>query len=103
MIEAGSSNFKCEVLSRSSSRYGLEHGVGVVHWIYTRFKMFLECANIELDYHKVKFEGAEITQEQAIDIILAECERFILSNNIDSVFDKKVWKLIGKILPAMWW
>jgi len=75
----------------------------LIEWIYTHFKMFKERANIELDYHKVKFNDEEITQEQAIDIILAECERFILSNDIDSVFDKKVWKLIGKILPAMWW
>ena len=75
----------------------------LIEWIYTHFKMFKECADIELDCHKVKFNDEEITQEQAIDIILAECERFILSNDIDSVFDKKVWKLIGKILPHMWW
>lgn len=75
----------------------------LIEWIYAHFKMFKECVNIDLDYHKFKFKGVEVTQEQAIDIILAECERFILSNDIDSVFDKKVWKLIGKILPAMWW
>ena len=74
----------------------------LIEWIYIHFKMFKERANIEHDYNKVKFNDEEITQEQAIDIILAECERFILSNDIDSVFDKKVWKLIGKILPAMW-
>ena len=93
MVEAGSSNFKCEVLSRSSSRYGLEHGVGVVH-----------RANVDLEYYKFKLDDVEITQLQAIELILAECEMLLLNkDDAKNRFNKKIWNLIVDILPHMWW
>jgi len=51
VVEAGNSNFKCEVSSRSSSCYGLEHGVGVVHLILA------ECERLLLnkDGAKIRF------------------------------------------------
>lgn len=76
----------------------------LIEWIYTHFKMFKERADIDLEYYKLKLDDEEVTQLEAINLIIAECERLILDkDDTKNRFNKKIWNLIGDILPAMWW
>ena len=76
----------------------------LVEWIYTRFKMFVERANVDLEYYKFKLDDEEVTQLEAINLIVAECERLLLNkDDAKNRFNKKIWNLIVDILPHMWW
>ena len=76
----------------------------LVEWIYTHFKMFLERANVDLEFYKFKLDDGYVTQLEAINLIIAECERLILNrDDAKNRFNKKIWNLIGDILPCMWW
>ena len=76
-----------------------------IEWIYTRFKMYKEIACVDLTFHKFKYLGKEITQGEAIDIILQACEDYIKQG--DTGFKTFPSPIIGdllfKIMPAMWW
>lgn len=77
-----------------------------VEWIYTRLMMYKECANIDMNYHKVLYKDEEMTQEQIINRILEISKEALLSypdeelwyENIKEICD--LWK---EILPFMWW
>ena len=75
-----------------------------IEWIYTRFKMFKKIACIDLTFHKFHYVDKEITQEEAIDIILASCEDYLKTSFTERKFlSDEVCKLIFKVMPAMWW
>ena len=75
-----------------------------VEWIYTRFKMFKEISCVDLTFYKFHYIDKEITQEEAIDIILASCEDYLKTSFTERKFlSDEVCTLIFKVMPAMWW
>ena len=86
-----------------------------VEWIYTRFKMYKEIGGemVDLTYHHFTYEDKEITQEEAIDIIIKACEKFLIGYDhgvkveTEEIYYTKlppeIYKLLGEIMPAMWW
>ena len=87
----------------------------MIEWIYTRFKMYKEVCNVDLDVEYIKFpytdaEGIrDLSQADAIDLILDRCEKYIKADFQEAkdmyseLFDDNFWKLFGELLPAMWW
>ena len=78
-----------------------------IEWIYTRFKRYKEIAIVDLDFHKFKYFDKEITQNEAIDIILQFCENYLITAK-ESFFDTKWFseeegKLLMNLMPYMWW
>lgn len=77
-----------------------------VEWIYTRLMMYKECANIDMNYHKVLYKDEEMTQEQVINRILEISKEALLSYSDEELWHKNIkeicdlWK---EILPFMWW
>lgn len=80
-----------------------------VEWIYTRFKMYKEIGGkiVNLSYHKFQYKDREVTQEQAIDIIIEACKNYLLEIETEDAFchilSPEIYKLLGEIMPAMWW
>lgn len=81
-----------------------------IEWVYTRFMMYKEIGGktVDLSFHKFKFEGVkggikEVTQEEAIDIILESCKKVLLEDDINSRLPDNVMNLFCDVLPAMWW
>ena len=64
---------------------------------------------VNLSFHKFNFTNndgntIEVTQLEAIDIILNACERALLDDSLDSDrLPDNVMNLFRDILPAMWW
>ena len=75
-----------------------------VEWIYTRFKMYKEIGGkiVDLSYHKFQYKDREVTQEQAIDIIIEACKNYLLEIETE-ILSPEIYKLLGEIMPAMWW
>ena len=76
-----------------------------VEWIYTRFKMYKEIGGkiVNLSYHKFQYKDREVTQEQAIDIIIEACKNYLLEIETEDALSPEIYKLLGEIMPAMWW
>ncbi len=79
-------------------------------WLYTRCKMYLDTAQVSLDFHKFKYKEKMITQEEAIKKIIKWTEFYILHKNDCNENETKAYKklikaakLWAKILPCMWW
>ena len=74
-------------------------------FLYSHLMMYKEIGGkvIKTDFHKFDHNGTEVTQGEAIDIILEACKDYLLDmdNSCDVMQDAMV--LWGKILPAMWW
>lgn len=76
-------------------------------WIYTRLMMYKECCSgvIDLSFHKIQYKDKEITQLEAINLILDFAKEAIISRD-DEVMYKNgreicdIWK---EVLPCMWW
>lgn len=77
-------------------------------WLYERLKRFVDVCCIDLDYHKFKYNGAEYTQRQMIDMMIERLEFSFKPEYND--FDEKQYAYVSEIekiwaivLPAMWW
>ena len=79
-------------------------------WLYERLRMFLEVNNIDLSYHKFKFENREYTHGELIDKMLYGCELALLeefkSKKLTEDEEKAVedvrW-IWATVMPVMWW
>ena len=77
-----------------------------IQWIYTRFKMYKEIAGeiVNLEYYKFQYIDKEVTQLEAIDIILKACEDYLKTDFLDrKMISADIGKLLIEVMPAMWW
>ena len=89
-----------------------------VQWLYSHLMMYKEKASevIDLEFRTFYWKGKDITQLDAIDIILNASKDYLLADSkyidnaisyqereeiYDNFFD--VMTLWGMILPYMWW
>ncbi len=80
------------------------------YWIFTRCKMYLKEANINLSYHKFDFESKTYTQEEAINQIIEWTKPYLKKYSCSLEEEPKVYadfqkacRLWAVIVPAMWW
>lgn len=85
---------------------------GVVEWIYTRFRMYLDVASdiVDLDWTQIEYRNKEgnvkcISQKKAIKKVLKWCEKNWLNKDFTDkqFFPKHIWDLIWELMPYMWW
>jgi hypothetical protein len=78
-----------------------------IEWLYCHLCMYKEDTNdrVNLTFHKFIFEHKEITQEEAIDIIIDACKDYLTKEESEEIFIKtqKAVHLWAIIFPAMWW
>jgi len=99
-------------------RYGFDSrqtwslDTAMVELLYERLQAYLPLADeyINLDFHKISFEGEELTQKEAIEKLIGYCrERLapdVYSENKDYQGEKaaeKLWNLWAVLHPYMWW
>jgi len=78
--------------------------------LYERLKAYLPLADsyIDLELHKISFEGEELTQKEAIERLIGYC-REALAPDFDSEdyqgekVAEKLWNLWAVLHPYMWW
>jgi len=78
--------------------------------LYERLQSYLILADrqINLDFHKINFEGEELTQREAIERLLGYC-RERLAPDVDGEdyqgekAAEKLWNLWAVLHPYMWW
>lgn len=79
--------------------------------IYTWLKMYYDNASIDLTFYKFTVDGKELTQGELLSHILEDLEFYLF--HMDD-FDIEIWeevkhkseeayKLLGIILPSLWW
>lgn len=95
----------------SRETWNLNHNF--VEWLYSHLKMYKKEASkiIDLTAHKINWDEKEITQIEAIDILLKECKFFLINvNGTDLEKEKKAYermqkatKLWAELFPYMWW
>ena len=75
-----------------------------VEWIYTRFRMYKEFGGeiTDLTFYKFQYGDKQVTQEEAIDIVTTACEQYLVSEESTNL-PPEIYKLLGKIMPYMWW
>lgn len=83
-------------------------------WLYSRLMMYKELANeiVNLEFYKFDWKGKEITQIEAIDILIETSKGYLLMDEL-KMSDKEIVKtredfyksmeLWGEILHYMWW
>lgn len=80
-------------------------------WLYERIKMFIDVCDINLNYHKFKYNDKEFTQLEVLDKILEDIRLYF---DAKYSYDPDKWEkrvpylneigtLWGLVLPAMWW
>lgn len=82
-----------------------------VEWLYSRLMMYKEEASkiVDLTFYKFTWKEKEVTQIEAIDILIEECKFYLL--NCDETDKEKeaveriqeAIKLWADIFPCMWW
>lgn len=95
------------------SRVGWCLSTYMTEQIYTWLKIYLKKADgfIDLTFHKFTIDGKEITEKEAILSILEDLEYYLLnSEKWDEAILKecatrseRAYKLLGIILPSLWW
>ncbi|APQ78824.1 MULTISPECIES: hypothetical protein [Clostridium] len=75
------------------------------YWLYERLMMFKKVNCINLDFHKFKIQGVELTQKQCIDKMICNCKKIITYQGTDDLFTIKnetldIWK---ECIFSMWW
>lgn len=81
-----------------------------IGWLYSHLKMYEECASkiINLDFHKITYDGVEYTQKEVLDVILESCEEYLLVRNDWNKEKKarenltKALHLWAEVFPAFW-
>lgn len=77
-----------------------------VEWIYTRVMMYKEYTIVNTSFHKISYKDTEITQGQAIDMVLSLAKQCLLNSNDDKLFYdnlREICDLWKEVLPYMWW
>jgi hypothetical protein len=76
-----------------------------IEWLYTRLMMFCEVNIIDTSYHKIEWQGKELTMQECIDILINVSKEFLLDTDDDNKFLAvcDLMPLWGKLLPYMWW
>ena len=83
-------------------------------WLYSHLMMYKEFASevVNLKYHKVNWQGKEITQLEAIDILIKTSKDYLLMDELEMSNKEivriregfyKSMELWGEILHYMWW
>ncbi len=82
-----------------------------VEWIYSHFMKYkddagqiIDLSYYEFQYYKTPNDVIPVTQEEAIDIICQACKDYLLDDSLEKEYlSEGIIKLIGDIMPAMWW
>lgn len=78
-----------------------------IEWLYCHLKMYNKVNIIDTSYYKFKWQGKEITQQEAINLIIKSCRRYLkdVDENHPEYFQDvcDLMPLWGMILPYMWW
>lgn len=80
-----------------------------IEWLYSRCMMYKEISPVDMEYSKIKYDGLEFTQEEAINIILSCAKDFLLYHEIPTKEDmiyknmKYAAHLWAELFPTMWW
>lgn len=76
-----------------------------IEWLYSRLMMFNKVNIIDTTFYKVEWEGKEITQQQAIDLLIKACAEYLRDSDNSEKFQAvcDLMPLWGKVLPYMWW
>lgn len=79
-----------------------------IEWIYTRVSMYKEKAGymINTDVHNIKYRDKQITQGDAMDLILELAKAILLDIDNCELFLKnsqEICDLWKEVLPYMWW
>ena len=83
-------------------------------WLYSHLMMYKEFASevVNLKYYKFDWQGREITQIEAIDILIKTSKDYLLMDELEMSNKEivriredfyKAMKLWGEILHYMWW
>ena len=74
--------------------------------LYERVKMFDEFNIVNTDFHTIKIDGQEKTQQEWMDIILKNYEIYSDSSTESAEsrkLEEETWHIWSKISPYMWW
>jgi len=95
------------------SRVGWCLNTYMTEQIYTWLKIYLKKADgfVDLTFHKFTIDGKEITEKEAILVILEDLEYWLLNQDTwkeeiakeCSKRAEQAYKLLGIILPSLWW
>lgn len=81
-------------------------------WFYEHLKMYDEVNCVNTNYYTFEYEGEKLTQQECIDYILDTLKRRLQrkepnwdTEDLDMVAkeEEKMYQLIIKILPCLWW
>ncbi|MBY6842894.1 hypothetical protein [Clostridium botulinum] len=75
------------------------------YWLYERLMMFKKVNCINLDFHKFKIKGVELTQRECIDKMICNCKKIATYQGVDDLSAMKnetldIWK---ECIFSMWW
>lgn len=101
-------------------RCGWNLNTFMIEQIYTWLQIYFDNADgfVDLSYHKFNIDGKEITEREAILKTLSDLEFWLLNNDPDDWHDydftkglvneaqnkiEEAFKIIGFILPSLWW
>ena len=86
-------------------------------WIYEHFMLYKEINCVDLTFYKFNIpkwndeildEKIEVTQEEAINLVLEHIEFFLINEDFDREEEadnrfKYALIIMAEIMPAMWW
>lgn len=76
-----------------------------VEWLYSHLMMYNKRGIVDTTFHKLNWQGKEITQQDAIDILKNAAKAYLLEPDSDDKFLAfcDLMPLWGMLLPYMWW
>ena len=81
-----------------------------VHWLGYHCREYLKKADtiVNLDFHKIKYRGIELTQREAIEHLIAFCDDFFyFAPNEDEISKQQtvdnIFELFHELFWYMWW
>lgn len=78
-----------------------------VEWLYSHLRMYVEEANVDLDFHKIIYKGEVYTHKEAINFILDKLSAYLQTNSqkkeemIKEV--QEATRMWAEVVPYMWW
>ena len=99
---------------RERKKYGFDErecwnlNTTFVEWLYSHFMKYAEDSDsnrvLDLNFHKLEYQGSLITQAEAIDIVCEACKEYLVKDFLHRTFlSKDIMMLITDLMPAMWW
>ena len=101
-----------EIINVSQRRkYGFSHEEtwflddSLLGFLYSRLELYLEVSPVDLDYHRVEYNGKLHTQRQLIDFIIEKIRQYFKEENITDriMIFEDVIELWGVVHSFMWW